>query len=117
VAASRFAHHGGMESPLAYQAAIHGATSIDEVAAVLRRFFATLSLDEAAGIPSEILSISTFSEKGLLRKTHVVRAVALPHIGPAAERLLASAALKVSVLEMDPAQRRNRRPKWWFGPR
>src|SRR5207245_1015847 len=104
------------ESPLAYQAAIHGAETIDEVAAVLRRFFATLTGDEATGIPAEILSISTFSEKGLLRKTHVVRAVAVPHVGPAAEKLLASAALKVSVLQMDTRAEKSRSKKRWFRP-
>ena len=102
----------GMESPLTYQAAIHGATTVDEVAAVLRRFFATLSADEAHGIPPEILSISTFSEKGLLRKTHVVRSVAIAHVGAVAERILASAALKVSVLQMDTRAGKSGR-KWW----
>ena len=105
-----------MDSPLEYQAAIHGAKTIDEVGAVLRRFFLTLTGDEASGIPAEILSISTFSEKGLLRKTHVVRAVAIAEVGPAAERLLASAALKVSVLQMD-KRAKKRGSRSWFGSR
>jgi hypothetical protein len=102
-----------MESQLAYQAAIHNAATVDEVGAILKRFFASLSPAERMGLPGEITSISTFSEKGLLRKTHMVRGMALPEIGPAAERILASAALRVSVLAMDEA--RERPARWWLG--
>ena len=104
-----------MESQLAYQAAIHNAASVDEVGAILKRFFASLSPTERQGLPAEIASIATFSEKGLLRKTHIVRGMALPDVGPAAERILASAALRVSVLAMDEA--RGRPARWWSGRR
>jgi hypothetical protein len=99
-----------MESPLAYQAAIHNATTVQEIGAILKRFFASLAPSDRDALPPEISSISTFSEKGLLRKTHLVRAVAPAHVGPAAERLLASAALKVSVLQMDSV--REQRARW-----
>ena len=93
-----------------------GTLAINVLGSFVIGFFATLTGDEATGIPAEILSISTFSEKGLLRKTHVVRAVAVPHVGPAAEKLLASAALKVSVLQMDTRAEKSRSKKRWFRP-
>jgi hypothetical protein len=97
-----------MENALAYQAAIHSASTVDEVAAILKAFFASLHLRDAAGLPLPILLISTFSERGLLRKAHMAHASASP-AAPATEKLLASAALKISVLEMD---ERSKGP-WW----
>jgi hypothetical protein len=98
-----------MENALEYQAAIHGATTVDEVAAILTRFFATLHAGDALGLPAAILLISTFSERGLLRKAHMARSASGAPAAPAAEKLLASAALKISVLEMD---ERAKGP-WW----
>ena len=102
-----------MENPLHYQAAIHRAKTVDEVGDILKSFFAAMTAREASVLPAGILAISTFSERGLLRKSRLARETAASSpAGSAAEKLLATASLKVCALQMD-EERANRRGKLW----
>jgi formate dehydrogenase maturation protein FdhE len=95
-----------MDNPVAYQALIHQATTVDEVADVLRQFFARLSAPEAACLPNAIASIATFSEHGLVKKAKLAAAARDCPSAQAANGLLVSAALKVSILQMDSRPKR-----------
>lgn len=104
-----------MDSPGPYQQAIHRAATADEVGEILKRFFASIGLHEGAFLDAEILSISTFSEGGLSRKAARTQQSALhvcalgapvPPALDAARKILSTAALRVSVLNMDMRARR-----------
>lgn len=110
-----------MDSPGPYQQAIHRAATADEVGDILKRFFSSIGLHEGGFLDPEILSISTFSEGGLSRKAARTRQSALqvralgapvPPALEAARKILSTAALRVSVLNMDMHSRRKGLRGW-----
>jgi hypothetical protein len=101
-----------MDSPLHYQDLIHRAATVDEVAEILRRFFASMTPDELGLLPEAVQMISTFSERGLKRKAALAAADG-GHHASAAARLLATAVMRVEVLQMDVSRRRRSLLRWW----
>ena len=111
-----------MDSPVEYQAEIHRASTPDEVASILKRFLATLDPEESKALHPAITTVETCSENGMRGRALAAKraATAMDDRDPAAPvvaaagKVISTAALRISVLQMDERNARRVRRKGWF---
>ena len=111
-----------MDSPVEYQAAIHRASTPGEVASILKRFLATLNEEESRALHPALTTVETFSEQGMRGRALAAKRAAgsidardpAAHVVAATGKVISTAALRISVLQMDAKNAGRTRRKGWF---